>query len=184
MIRFRHRPLHPSCAIPRRGRILLCVAAAWLAPAGLHAQAAPAPAPPAARAEADAAASARSAPLSAPMPMDPAVRTGTLANGLRYWIRANAEPADRAELRLVVNAGSVLEDSTQRGLAHLVEHMAFNGTRRFPRQKIVSYLESVGMRFGPDVNAYTSFDETVYMLTLPTDTASVMETGLDILVDW
>ena len=179
MTRLPIRPSRPSRAIARRSRLLACAAVAWLAPAALLAQATPAPV-----AAPDTAGDAERAPLTAPMPTDPAVRTGMLPNGLRYWIRANEEPANRAELRLVVNAGSVLEASTQRGLAHLVEHMAFNGTRRFPKQKIVSYLESVGMRFGPDVNAYTSFDETVYMLTLPTDTASVMETGLDILVDW
>src|SRR5690606_36385264 len=100
---------------------------------------------------------------------DPAVRHGTLENGLTYIVRANAEPRERAELRLVLDVGSILEDDDQRGLAHMVEHMAFNGTHGFERQEIVSYLESIGMRFGPDVNAYTSFDETVYMLTLPTD---------------
>ena len=109
---------------------------------------------------------------------------GRLANGLTYYVRRNAEPPRRAELRLVVNAGSVLEDEDQRGLAHVVEHMAFNGTRRFPEQRLVDWLEGVGMRFGPDVNAYTSFDETVYLLSLPTDTAGVLETGLDILEDW
>ena len=118
------------------------------------------------------------------IPTDPAVRAGTLPNGLRYFIRANAEPRQRAELRLVVNAGSVLEDEDQRGLAHLLEHMAFNGTRNFEKQALVKYLESVGMRFGADVNAYTSFDETVYMLTLPTDSAKVLETGFQILEDW
>jgi zinc protease len=115
---------------------------------------------------------------------DPAVRYGKLANGLTYFIRANAEPLDRAELRLVVNAGSVLEDPDQLGLAHFVEHMAFNGTRSFERQAIVDYLESVGMRFGPDVNAYTSFDETVYTLTVPTDNAGVLDTGIQILQEW
>lgn len=115
---------------------------------------------------------------------DSAVRTGVLENGLTYYIRRNAEPAGRAELRLVVNAGSVLEDDDQLGLAHVVEHMAFNGTRSFESHELVDYLESVGMRFGPDVNAYTSFDETVYMLTLPTDSAGVLETGVQILQEW
>ena len=92
---------------------------------------------------------------------------GKLANGLTYYVRRNAEPQHRAELRLVVNAGSVLEDEDQRGLAHFVEHMAFNGTRRFAEQELVDYLERIGMRFGPDVNAYTGFDETVYMLARP-----------------
>jgi zinc protease len=124
------------------------------------------------------------APADQRLPQDPQVRIGTLENGLRYYIRPNNEPRNRAELRLVVNAGSVLEDDDQRGLAHFVEHMAFNGTRRFPKQALVDYLEGVGMRFGPDVNAYTSFDETVYQLTLPTDSAGVLETGFAVLEDW
>ena len=115
---------------------------------------------------------------------DTSVIRGTLDNGLTYYVRRNAEPRARAELRLVVNAGSVLEDDDQRGLAHFLEHMAFNGTRRFEKHEIIHYLERVGMRFGPDINAYTSFDETVYMLHLPTDSAGVLETGLRILRDW
>ena len=115
---------------------------------------------------------------------DTSVIRGVLPNGLTYYVRGNAEPRARAELRLVVNAGSVLEDDDQRGLAHFLEHMAFNGTRRFEKHEIVDYLERVGMRFGPDVNAYTSFDETVYMLQLPTDSAGVLDTGLQILHDW
>lgn len=119
-----------------------------------------------------------------PLTLDPAVRAGTLANGLRYYVRRNARPAKRAELRLAVNAGSILETDAQRGVAHFVEHMAFNGTRRFPKSMIVDYLERIGMRFGADLNAYTSFDETVYMLQVPTDTAALLATGLDILEDW
>jgi zinc protease len=121
---------------------------------------------------------------STPLPRDSAVVTGRLSNGLRYFIRHNAKPEKRAELRLVVNAGSILENDAQRGLAHFVEHMAFNGTARFPKAAIVNFLERVGMRFGADVNAYTSFDETVYMLQIPTDTARLVNTGLDILEDW
>lgn len=119
-----------------------------------------------------------------PLPTDPAVRTGQLDNGLRFYVRENREPRQRAELRLVVNAGSVLEGGDQRGLAHLVEHMAFNGTRNFEKQALVDYLERIGMRFGPDINAYTSFDETVYLLTVPTDSAGPLQTGLQILEDW
>ena len=115
---------------------------------------------------------------------DPEVRQGTLDNGLRFVIRANPEPAARAELRLVVDAGSTLEDEDQRGLAHFVEHMAFNGTRSFARQELVAYLESIGMQFGPDVNAYTNFDETVYTLTVPTDAPGVLSRGIDILEEW
>jgi zinc protease len=118
------------------------------------------------------------------LPVDPAVRVGTLENGVRYYLRGNERPENRAELRLVVNAGSVLEDEDQRGLAHFVEHMAFNGTEGFEKQEIVNYLESIGMRFGADLNAYTSFDETVYMLTVPTDTGTALATGVRILEEW
>jgi zinc protease len=107
--------------------------------------------------------------LTAPLPVDPALTIGTLPNGMRYYIRVNHRPEKRAELRLVVNAGSVLEDSSQRGLAHMVEHMAFSGTTHFRKQELVDYLESTGVRFGADLNASTSFDETIYELTVPTD---------------
>jgi len=116
--------------------------------------------------------------------LDPKIISGLLDNGLSYMIRSNETPENRAELRLVLNAGSILEDEDQLGLAHFVEHMAFNGTENFEKQALVEYLESIGMRFGADINAYTSFDETVYMLQLPTDDAEVMETGLQILRDW
>ncbi len=122
--------------------------------------------------------------LAEPLGLDPAVRTGTLANGLTYFVRRNAEPQARAELRLVVDAGSVLEDEEQRGLAHFVEHMAFNGTERYAKQELVDYLEGLGMRFGPDLNAYTSFDETVYLLQVPTDSAALLATGFDVLREW
>jgi zinc protease len=122
--------------------------------------------------------------LDQPIPIDPQVLIGQLPNGLRYYIRENRKPEQRAELRLVVNAGSVLEDSTQRGLAHLLEHMAFNGTKHYAKQELVNYLESTGVRFGADLNAYTSFDETVYMLTVPTDSARLLEKGIEILGDW
>ncbi|MBI4420687.1 MAG: insulinase family protein, partial [Gemmatimonadetes bacterium] len=122
--------------------------------------------------------------LSRPLPIDTHVTTGSLPNGIRYYMRVNRRPEKRAELRLVVNAGSVLEADDQRGMAHFVEHMAFNGTVHFKHQELVSYLESTGMRFGPDVNAFTSFDETVYMLTVPTDTGRFVERGFQILEDW
>ncbi len=124
------------------------------------------------------------APVSAPIPLDPAVRHGVLPNGLTYYIRANHKPEHRAELRLVVNAGSVLESDRQRGLAHFVEHMAFNGTENFHKQEITQYLERAGMRLGPDLNAFTSFDETVYILHVPTDDPKVLDTGFRILQDW
>jgi len=122
--------------------------------------------------------------LHQPLPTDPAVRSGTLENGVRFLIRRNEEPRERAELRLVVDAGSILEDEDQLGLAHFVEHMAFNGTANFEKQELVRYLESVGMRFGPDLNAYTGFDETVYMLQLPTDDPEILATGVRILEEW
>ena len=123
-------------------------------------------------------------PRTTLLPIDPLTRVGRLPNGVRYYIRVNHRPEKRAELRLVVNAGSVLEDESQRGLAHLVEHMAFNGTTHFAKQALVDYLESIGMRFGADVNAHTGFDETVYQLTIPTDTAAVIDKGVQILEDW
>src|SRR5688500_13857870 len=95
-----------------------------------------------------------------PLPFDPAVTVGTLPNGLRYYIRENPKPEKRAELRLVVNAGSVLEEEDQRGLAHMVEHMAFRGTRKFAGNEISHYLESIGMRYGPDINAFRSEEHT------------------------
>jgi zinc protease len=127
---------------------------------------------------------AQTVDLSARLPIDTAVVRGQLPNGVRYIIRRNALPLKRAELRLVVNAGSILEDDAQRGVAHFVEHMAFNGTKRFPKADIVNFLERSGGRFGADLNAYTSFDETVYQLQIPTDTARLMNTALDILEDW
>jgi zinc protease len=120
----------------------------------------------------------------APLPFDSTVLRGRLPNGLRYLVRRNTLPEKRAELRLVVDAGSILENDDQLGVAHFVEHMAFNGTRRFPKADLVNFLERSGVRFGPDLNAYTSFDETVYMLQVPTDTAAIVNKALDILEDW
>ncbi|MEO5799319.1 MAG: pitrilysin family protein, partial [Gemmatimonadales bacterium] len=115
---------------------------------------------------------------------DSTVRVGTLPNGLRYFIKQNATPAARLELRLVVRAGSILEDDDQKGLAHFVEHMAFNGTTRFAKNDLVQYLESIGVRFGADLNASTSFDETVYILPVPSDKPAIVERAFDILQDW
>ena len=109
--------------------------------------------------------------------------TGTLDNGLRYLIRDNDNPGGKAELRLAVNAGSVLEDELQLGGAHYLEHMLFNGTERFPKNELIDVLRSFGAGFGADINASTSYDETVYELTVPNDD-DVVETGLDILEDW
>jgi zinc protease len=118
------------------------------------------------------------------LPVDPAVTVGTLPNGVRYYIRENRRPEKRAELRLVVNAGSLLEDGDQLGLAHFVEHMAFNGTTHFEKQKLIDFLERSGVQFGAHLNAYTSFDETVYMLALPTDSANIFAQGMQVLEDW
>lgn len=118
------------------------------------------------------------------MPRDPALTVGTLNNGLTYYIRTNQRPENRAELRLVINAGSILETDEQRGLAHFLEHMLFNGTKSFEKQELIDYLESVGMRMGPDLNAYTSFDETVYMLQIPTDSTELVTTAFQIMREW
>src|SRR5437868_9553081 len=123
-------------------------------------------------------------PLTTSLPTDPKVKIGTLPNGLRYYIRQNPKPEKRAELRLVVNAGSVLETDQQLGLAHFIEHMAFNGTTHYKKNDLVSYLQSIGVRFGADLNAYTDFDETVYILPVPSDTMRLVERGLQILSDW
>jgi len=127
---------------------------------------------------------ARAQALTDAMPTDPQITVGKFANGIRYYIRANKKPEKRAELRLVIKAGSILEDDDQQGMAHLVEHMAFNGTKNFPKNKTIEFMESLGMRFGADVNAYTSFDETVYMLTVPTDKPEMMDKAMLILEDW
>jgi len=118
------------------------------------------------------------------LPVDDRVVMGELPNGLKYYIQKNAKPENRAELRLVVAAGSMQEDDDQLGLAHFVEHMAFNGSANFEKNELVDYLESVGAKFGPDLNAYTSFDETVYMLQIRTDEEEQMKKGLLVLEDW
>lgn len=122
--------------------------------------------------------------LTTPLALDQAVRTGKLSNGLTYYIRKNSKPEKRIEMRLVVNAGSILENNDQKGLAHFMEHMNFNGTRNFPKNDLIDFLQKTGVKFGADINAYTSFDETVYMLQLPTDDTALVSTGYQVLVDW
>ncbi|MEQ1909173.1 MAG: insulinase family protein [Vicinamibacterales bacterium] len=122
--------------------------------------------------------------LSAPLGLDPAIRTGTLPNGLTYYIRRNGRPEKRASVRLAVKAGSIDEADDQRGLAHVLEHMAFNGTTHFKPGELVQYLESIGMRFGAHLNAYTSYDETVYMIDVPTDRDGVLGRGFEVLADF
>jgi zinc protease len=116
--------------------------------------------------------------------IDSNIRYGVLENGLTYYVRHNAEPANRAELWLAINAGSLLEDEDQLGLAHFLEHMLFNGTERFPEQALIDFFETVGMSFGPDINAYTSFDETVYQLRFPLDDPEIVQTAFEVLEDW
>lgn len=118
------------------------------------------------------------------IPFDPDVRHGVLDNGIRWFVETNDKPDDRAVLRLVVEAGSVLEDEDQLGLAHFVEHMAFNGTTHFAGNELIRYLEKVGTRFGAHLNAHTSFEETVYKLQVPTDDPSVFDQAFVILEDW
>lgn len=118
------------------------------------------------------------------LPLDPAVRTGKLPNGFTYYIRHNEEPKNRVLLYLVNKAGSVLEDEDQRGLAHFMEHMSFNGTKHFPHNELVDYLQKAGIRFGADLNAYTSFDETVYQLPIPSANPKLLKGGLEIMRDW
>jgi zinc protease len=130
------------------------------------------------------AAPATTAALDAGLPLDPAIRTGRLPNGLRYFVRQNGRPANRVSLRLAVDVGSVQEEDDQRGLAHFLEHMAFNGSTHFPPGELVAFLESIGARFGPHVNASTSFDETIYMLDVPTDRAGYVDKALLALRDF
>ncbi len=118
------------------------------------------------------------------VPLDPTVRSGKLENGLSYYIRKNESPSDRAILRLAVNAGSLMEDDDQLGMAHFLEHMAFNGTDKFAKNELVRFLQSIGMQFGPDINAHTSFEETVYKLMIPLDQEGNLDKGLDILEQW
>ncbi len=122
--------------------------------------------------------------LDAPIPVDPNVKIGKLENGLTYYIHKNKKPENKVELRLVVNVGSIVENEDQQGLAHFLEHMAFNGTKNFEKNELVSYLQSIGVRFGADLNAYTSFDETVYILPIPTEKPGLIDKGLLVLSDW
>ncbi len=122
--------------------------------------------------------------LTDPLPQDPTVKVGKLSNGLTYYIRRNAKPEKKVELRLAVNAGSVLENDNQRGLAHFMEHMGFNGSKNFPKNELVDFLQKSGVKFGADLNAYTSFDETVYILPVPTEDPQMVEKGFTVLEDW
>jgi len=122
--------------------------------------------------------------LNKPIPADPNIKIGKLDNGMTYYIKVNKKPEKRVELRLAVNAGSVCETNGQQGLAHFVEHMCFNGTKNFPSNKIINMLEEMGVKFGAELNAYTSFDQTIYMLKVPTDSILWINRGFQVLEDW
>ncbi|MGB3606934.1 MAG: insulinase family protein [Psychroserpens sp.] len=122
--------------------------------------------------------------ISEDIPFSEEVKTGVLSNGLTYYIRNNGKPENKVELRLVIKAGSILEDEDQRGLAHFMEHMNFNGTKNFEKNELVDYLQSIGVKFGAHLNAYTSFDETVYILPIPSEDPEKLEKGFQILEDW
>ncbi|WP_158965439.1 pitrilysin family protein [Paraglaciecola sp. L3A3] len=123
-------------------------------------------------------------PFSGSLPITPRIIKGQLDNGIGYIIQKNLKPAKRAEIRLVVNIGSLAEDESQLGFAHFAEHMAFNGTEDFKKQEIIEYVESIGMKFGAHLNAHTSFDETVYKLQIPTDNQDTIDKGFHILENW
>jgi zinc protease len=122
--------------------------------------------------------------LNQPLTIDAKIVKGKLDNGLTYYIKENSKPSKKVELRLVVKVGSIMEDDDQQGLAHMAEHMAFNGTKNFKKNEIVSFLQDIGVGFGSDLNAYTGFDETVYILPIPTDKPGNLEKGFQVLEDW
>src|SRR3990170_1123763 len=128
--------------------------------------------------------SANAQELNTKLPIDSQIKIGNLDNGLTYYIRKNKKPENKVELRLVINAGSILEDDDQQGLAHFTEHMAFNGSENFEKNDIISFLQSIGVEFGADLNAYTGFDETVYILPIPTEKKENIEKAFQILEDW
>jgi len=115
---------------------------------------------------------------------NPEMRTGVLGNGLSYYILHNKYPENRIYLRLVIKIGSIVEANNERGLAHFVEHLAFNGSENFTENELISYFESIGMGFGPEINAYTSFDETIYMLEIPADNQEALAKSLTVISDW
>ena len=119
-----------------------------------------------------------------PLSMNSAIISGTLENGMDYYVQQNSNPENRIQLRLVVNAGSLMEEDDQLGVAHLVEHMAFNGSENFSKNEVIEFFESTGMAFGHDLNAYTSFEQTVYMLEIPADNPEFLEKAMLILKDW
>ena len=128
---------------------------------------------------------AQTNPMAEQLPVDKQVRQGTLPNGLTYYIRHNDLPKGQADFYIAQKVGSILEDDHQRGLAHFLEHMCFNGTQNFPGNGVIQWLETVGVKFGQNLNAYTSIDETVYNISnVPTARESVQDSCLLILHDW
>jgi zinc protease len=123
-------------------------------------------------------------PLSQNIPLPGEYISGQYDNGLRYYIRQNFQPLGRVEIRLILNAGSLLEEDNQRGFAHFVEHMAFNGTEEFSQEDIVAFVESSGMKVGSHLNAFTNFDNTFYVLELPSDDPKIVETGIRLIENW
>lgn len=122
--------------------------------------------------------------LKKPIPFDPKVRYGKLPNGMTYYIRKNEEPKKRAELYLINKVGAIQEEDKENGLAHFTEHMAFNGTKSFPKNELVNYLQRAGVKFGDDLNAFTGQDQTVYQLPVPTDSADIFNKAFVVLEDW
>ena len=118
------------------------------------------------------------------LPFDYQVSKGVLGNGLAYYVQNNNTPGNTAVLKLIVNTGSVAEKDDQRGFAHFNEHLSFAGTEHFPENSLVAYFQAAGMHFGSDINAYTSFDQTVYELSLPTSNEEYIDKGLLALYDW
>ena len=119
------------------------------------------------------------------LPDDPEVRKGVLDNGMTYYIRHNDKPANQAEFWIFDNVGALQEEDSQQGLAHFLEHMAFNGTENFPGKNMINYLESIGVKFGANLNAYTSVDETVYNINnVPVVRDGIIDSCLLILHDW
>ena len=119
-----------------------------------------------------------------PLQLDPEIATGQLDNGLTYYVYENEEPEDVAYLRLVIRAGSLQEDEDQQGLAHFVEHMAFNGSANFDSGEIINFLESIGMEYGAHLNASTGYDKTIYKLKFPTDDPAIIKKSMLVLADF
>jgi len=121
--------------------------------------------------------------LNEQIPLNPKVKVGKLDNGMTYYIMENKRPENRVEARIKFLVGSLQEEDHQKGLAHFIEHMCFNGTKNFPKESLVKFLESTGVKFGADLNASTGFDAITYMLTLPLDVPNMLETGIQVLDD-